>query len=191
MLSAHLGGGIVMIEMIVDSIRASLANQQRVLILKTRIDDRYLPVWIGPAEADAIAIRLQKVAVPRPLTHDLLGSVISALGAALGFIVICDLRQDVFYAKLSLNINGKVLEVDCRPSDAIALAVGVQAPIYVEESVLDKAGFTMDRESGRPTAMDAEARNSGKVSEEELKGLSVFRDFIEGLDMRDFDKGKK
>jgi len=180
-----------MIEMVVDSIRASLANHQRVVILKTKADERYLPVWIGPAEADAIAIKMQKVTVPRPLTHDLLSSVIGALGAVLDFIVVCDLRQDVFYAKLALRVNDKVMEVDSRPSDAIALAVRAQAPIYVEESVLNKAGFTMDQESGRPMAVDPGIQKGGKVSEEEMKGLSAFLDFIEGLDMQDFDKGKK
>ena len=180
-----------MVEMVADSIRASLANHQRVVVLKAKDDERYLPVWIGPAEADAIAIKMQKVTVPRPLTHDLLSSVISALGAVLDFIVVCDLRQDVFYARLALRIDGKVVDIDSRPSDAIALAVRAQAPIYVEEAVLNKAGFTMDQESGKPMAVDPGARKGGKVSDEEMKGLSAFLDFIEGLDWQDFDKGRK
>lgn len=178
-----------MIEVVVDSIRASLVNKQRVVILKSKADDRYLPIWIGPNEADAIAIKLRKVSVPRPLTHDLLASTLAAVGAVLDFIVVTNLNQDTFYAKLSLTIDHKVVEVDSRPSDAIALAVRVQAPIFVEEAVLDKAGFTMDPDSVNP-ALPGEMRKE-KVTEEELKRLSAFREFIEGLDLQDFDKGKK
>ena len=110
-------------EMVIDSIRVSLMNYQRVVILKEKESDRYLPIWIGPAEADAIAVKLQDVSVPRPLTHDLLRSVIKDLGAGLTHITVCDLQNDTFYAKISLQIDGRTLEVDSRPSDAIALAV--------------------------------------------------------------------
>lgn len=180
-----------MVEMVVDSIRASLTNHQRVVILKTKAGDRYLPVWIGPAEADAIAIKLQNVVVPRPLTHDLLSSIVKALGAVLEFIVICDLRQDVFYAKLNLHVGSNALDIDSRPSDAIALALRVQAPIYVEESVLRKAGFTLGQENGRPMPLDAGGHRAVKMSEEDLKGLAAFRDFINSLDMQGFDEGTK
>ena len=109
--------------MIIDSIRVSVLNYQRVVILKEKSAERYLPIWIGPAEADAIAVKLQEVKVPRPLTHDLLGSVISVLGAGVRSIVVCDLQNDTFFAKIVLTINGMDVEVDSRPSDAIALAV--------------------------------------------------------------------
>ena len=112
-----------MMEMIIDSIRVSVLNYQRVVILKEKSAERYLPIWIGPAEADAIAVKLQEVKVPRPLTHDLLGSVISVLGAGISSIVVCDLQNDTFFAKIMLAFNGKEIEVDSRPSDAIALAV--------------------------------------------------------------------
>jgi hypothetical protein len=113
-----------MVEMIVDSIRVSMLNYQRVVILKEKSSERYLPIWIGPAEADAIAVKLQGVAVPRPLTHDLLRSVIVNLGASVNSIVVCDLRNDTFFAKIILSLDGKQMEIDSRPSDAIALAVG-------------------------------------------------------------------
>ena len=113
-----------MLEMVIDSIRVSLMNYQRVVVLKQRGSDRFLPIWIGSPEADAIAVKLQDVAVPRPLTHDLLGSVISTLGASVDHVVVTDLTNDTFYAKLVLSLTGGgQTEVDCRPSDAIAVAV--------------------------------------------------------------------
>ena len=181
-----------MIEMVIDSIRVSLMNYQRVVILKEKMADRYLPIWIGPAEADAIAVKLQGVNVPRPLTHDLIRSIIDTLGASINSIVVSDLKNDTFYAKIALDIDGGQLEVDSRPSDALALAVRVEAPIYVDESVLDKAGILLDKETGKPIFEDSEKvdKEGKKVSDEELKKLSAFRDFIDTLDWEDFDKRK-
>ena len=121
-----------MIEMVIDSIRVSLMNNQRVIMLKEKAAERYLPIWIGPAEADAIAVKLQGVAVPRLLTHDLLYSIIDALGATINFILLSDLKSDTFYAKIVLNTHGGQMEVDSRPSDALALAVRAGVPIYAE-----------------------------------------------------------
>jgi len=184
----------MMIEMTIDSIRVSLMNYQRVVILKERMAERYLPIWIGPAEADAIAVRLQGVAVPRPLTHDLLHSVIDALGATINSIIVSDLKNDTFYAKIILNVDGGQLEVDSRPSDALALAVRAEVPIYAEETVLDKASILLDKETGKPIYEEGEenvARGKGeKVSEEEMRRLSAFQDFINTLDLEDFDKRK-
>ena len=113
-----------MLEMVIDSIRVSLMNYQRVVILKERAADRYLPIWIGSPEADAIAVKLQDVDVPRPLTHDLLSSVITELGAAVDYVIVSDLTDDTFFAKLVMNSpDGPQHLVDCRPSDAIAIAV--------------------------------------------------------------------
>jgi hypothetical protein len=181
-----------MIEMTIDSIRVSLMNYQRVVILKEKVADRYLPIWIGPAEADAIAVKLQGVNVPRPLTHDLLRAVVDALGATVNSVVVCDLKNDTFYAKIILNVDGGRMEVDSRPSDALALAVRVEAPIFVEESVLDKAGILLDKETGKPLAEeDKELEGKGKgVSEDEIKRMSAFRAFIDTLDLSDFDKRK-
>jgi len=176
------------IEMNVDSIRMSLMNYQRVVILKEKEAERYLPIWIGPAEADSIAVKLQDVSVPRPLTHDLLRSVIDALGAAVVSIIVCDLRNDTFYAKIILSLDGENVEVDSRPSDAIALAVRVGIPIYAEESVLDKAGILLDKESGKPLPATREGGVNAKVSEEELKRMSAFVDFIDTLNLEDLDK---
>jgi bifunctional DNase/RNase len=181
-----------MIEMVIDSIRVSLMNYQRVVILKEKTADRYLPIWIGPSEADAIAVKLQGVAVQRPLTHDLLRSVIDTLGAKVNFITVTDLKNDTFFARITLDVNGGQLEVDSRPSDALALAVRVEVPIYVDESVLDKAGILLDKETGKPVFEEGERtdKEGKKVSEEELNRLSAFRDFIDTLDWEDFDKRK-
>jgi len=181
-----------MIEMSVDSIRVSVMNSQRVVILKETKADRYLPIWIGPAEADAIAIKLQGVSVPRPLTHDLLHSVISTLGAKIKSILVNDLQNDTFYAKISFDFNGKELEIDSRPSDAIAIAVRAKAPIFANEEVLEKAGIIFDQETGKPVASAQAGKHDDKkeVSEEELRKLSAFTDFINTLDLKDLGKGK-
>jgi bifunctional DNase/RNase len=183
-------GGLIMVEMTIDSIRVSLMNYQRVVILKEKVAERYLPIWIGPAEADAIAVRLQGVNVPRPLTHDLLCSIIDTLGATVNSIIVCDLKNDTFYAKVVLNVNGSKLEIDSRPSDALALAVRTEVPIYTEETVLDKAGVILDKETGKPLIDDTISTKDRQVSEEEIQRMSAFYDFINTLDLEDFDKHK-
>ena len=178
-----------MIEMSIEGIRVSLMNYQRVVILKEKEADRYLPIWIGPAEADAITVRLQDVAVARPLTHDLLRDVMEKLGAQVECVVVNDLEDDTFFARIMISFNGEQIEIDSRPSDAIALAVRVQVPIYAEDTVLDKAGVRLDKE-GQPLEAAAHQETISKVNEEELQRMSAFRDFIEGLDLDDFDKRK-
>ena len=175
-----------MIEMSIESIRVSLMNYQRVVILKEKESDRYLPIWIGPAEADAIAVRLQDVSVARPLTHDLLRSIIDQLGATVAYIVVNDLSNDTFFARVILDVDGRSVEIDSRPSDAIALAVRARVPIFAEENVLEKAGVLLDENEKQ--AVEPEV--SPEVREEELKKMSAFRDFIESLDLDDFDKRK-
>ena len=181
-----------MIEMTIDSIRVSLMNYQRVVMLKEKAAERYLPIWIGPAEADAIAVKLQGVTVPRPLTHDLLGTVIKTLGATINSIIVSDLRNDTFYAKIIFDVDGRQMEIDSRPSDALALAVRAEVPIYTEEAVLDKAGILLDKETGKPFQQEREKGEAGdkEVSEEELKKMSAFYDFINTLDLEDFNKRK-
>ncbi len=183
-----------MIEMLIDSIRVSLANAQRVVILKEKSAERYLPIWIGSAEADSIALKLQDVSVPRPLTHDLLRSVIVSLGASVNSIIVHELVDDTFYAKIILEVDGKRLEVDSRPSDAIALAVRTRVPIYAADTVLDKAGILLDKETGKPiiasSAQGASDKGSAKVDETELRRLSAYKDFVEQLNLDDLGKSK-
>ena len=115
---------------------------EHVLILKEIKGNRYLPIWIGPSEADNITVKLQYVDVPRPLTHDYLCGIIDALGATVENIVISKLEKDCFYAITRLGCDGGLIEVDCRPSDAIAVAVRMMAPIYTTEEVLEKTAIT-------------------------------------------------
>ena len=176
-------------EVVIDSIRVSLMNYQRVVILKEKSADMFLPIWIGPAEADSIAVKLQDVSVPRPLTHDLLNLVITTLGGAVSHIVVSELLNDTFYAKIFIDLNGSNFEVDSRPSDAIALAVRVSAPIYVEDEVMQKAAVALDSETGKPIiGGEPEEKAVPKMTEDELQRLSAFKEFIGGLDLEDFEK---
>ena len=177
-----------MVELTIESIRVSLMNYQRVVILKEKEADRYLPIWIGPAEADAIAVRLQDVAVARPLTHDLLRSIIDSLGATVEYVLVNDLSNDTFFARIMLQVDGRSLEIDSRPSDAIALAVRAQVPIFADESVLEKAGVRLDQEGALEGLAEDTLEAPKEVSPEELEKLSPFRDVIEGLDLDEFGK---
>ncbi|HUT96967.1 MAG TPA: bifunctional nuclease domain-containing protein [Dehalococcoidales bacterium] len=143
------------IEMVIDSIRVSLMNYQQVVILKEKEGERHLPCWIGPAEADAIAVKMQDVYVPRPLTHDFCLAIVHAFKGTVKHVIISDLKNDTFYAKVVLESGGKQTEIDCRPSDALAVAVRVDAPIFADEKVLDIAGVFMNEE-GKPTELPPE-----------------------------------
>jgi len=178
-----------MIEMVVESVRVNLQTYQRVVVLKEKDSDRYLPIWIGNNEADAIVIQLQNVKVPRPQTHDLLTSVIAHLGAKVTNILVNDLSEDVFYARIVLDFDGRHVEIDSRPSDAIALAVRVKAPIFVEESVLEKASITIDAQTEEKLEAElSKSTDKAPLSDEEMKKLSAFRDFINTLDLDDLGK---
>ena len=133
-----------MVEMTVESVRINLQTSQRVVILKTTKQERYLFIWIAHTEAYAIAIELQGTSSQRPLTHDLLKNVIEELGAKIESVVISDLIDDIFYARIILDVSGRHVEIDSRPSDAIALAVRPKTSIFVEESVLERAGVDLE-----------------------------------------------
>lgn len=173
-------------EMTIESVRLSLMNYQRVVVLREKGSDRYLPIWIGPAEADAIAVRLQDVAVSRPLTHDLLKNLIEQVGGRVVYIVVNDLANDTFFARIVMEIGGENVEIDSRPSDALALAVRAEVPIYAEEAVLDSAGVTLDEEAeGGEEGVSSRPRPADPA---EIERLGAFKDFIEGLDLSDFDE---
>ena len=165
-----------MIQVEIESVRMSLLTQHRLVVLKDMKNERFLPIWIGPFEADAITVELQGVQVARPLTHDLLRSVITAVGLRVNYILVNDLRNETFYARIIMDHDGKTLEVDARPSDAIALAVRVSAPIFVAESVMEAASVTPQ-----------EGIDLTELSEEEENRLSVFSEFLETLDLDDLD----
>jgi bifunctional DNase/RNase len=172
-----------MVEMTVESVRINLATQQRVVILKATKQERYLFIWIAHAEAYAIAVELQGTTSPRPLTHDLLKNVIGELGAKLVSIVISDLIDEIFYARLILDVDGRHVEIDSRPSDAIALAVRAKTPIFVEESVLERAGVTLEQsEEQQSTRAKPEPK---RERDQEKDNLDAYRDFINSLDVLD------
>ena len=167
-----------MIEVTIDSIRVSLMTQHRVVVLKETDSDRYLPIWIGPFEADAITIQLQGVQVPRPLTHDLLKSFIRELGVKVSHVLVSELRNDTFFARIVVDVDGKSMEIDSRPSDAVALAVRVGAPIFVSEQVMSLASITPEEDITADTEMEA-------TTSQEAESLAAFRDFVESLDLDD------
>ncbi len=177
-----------MIETVVESIRVSLVTQHRVVILKEVHGDRHLPIWIGAYEAEAIAMELQGVVAARPLPYDLIKAIVGDLGGAVDRIVVTELSQDIYYARIIIQQNGRAVEVDSRPSDAIAIAVRARVPILVDEAVMERAGVTLgegdadDDESALP-----EGQSGERIGEEQL---SVFRDFINTLDLDDFDRKK-
>jgi len=175
----------MLVEMVVESVRVNLQTYHRVVVLKEKESDRHLPIWIGNNEADAIVIQLQNVPVPRPQTHDLLKAVIAELGAKVSRVVVSDLADDVFYARIVIDMDGRHVEIDSRPSDAIALAVRVKSPIFVEDAVLEKAGVTLTAE-GEPVEEQPKSQAPGRAGgagneEEERKKLSPFVDFINEL----------
>lgn len=173
-----------MIEVVIDSIRVSLMSQHRLVILKDINQDRYIPIWIGPFEAEAITIELQDVPPPRPLTHDLIKSIIQELGGRVVHVLVSDLRNDVFYARIVVEIDGRQVEIDSRSSDAIAVAVRVKVPIFVADTVMEKAAIEPDEDVeheliiGSDNPEDPVSR--GSVDEGKL---SAFADFVNSLDL--------
>lgn len=163
-----------MIEVVIDSIRISLISQQRIVMLRDIDGERQLPIWIGPCEAEAITVELQDTEVARPLTHDLLRNVISEMNGKISHIEVNELKKAVFHARLHVDVNGERVEIDCRPSDAIALAVRVKAPIFVSEEVMKEAGILPEPDIVEANDQEAEAAD-----------LDAFRDFVDTLDVED------
>lgn len=175
--------GNIMIEVTIDSIRVSLMSQHRIVVLKEESGARFLPIWIGPFEADAITLQLQGIDAPRPLTHDLLKTVIETLGGEVLHIVISGLEKNTYFARIVLDVDGDTVEVDSRPSDAIALGVRVNAPIYVADEVMEQAGLKPEEEISLEGAAPNRSSQRAVTEEEEEEDLGVFTDFVEGLDL--------
>lgn len=132
------------IEMVIDSINVALIDYQRAVILKEKSGERYLPMWIGATEADAIVAGLQSAPVSEPLTHDFVRSIINSLGAVLKYVIVYELKGETYHAKVLVEREGNAIEIDCRPSDAFATAIRVDAPIFIAEEILIKSGVTVD-----------------------------------------------
>lgn len=162
-----------MIECIIDSIRVSLTNQDRITVLKEKEAERYLPIWMGVPETDSITIALQGVAIARPITHDLLISIMNALDIHLESCEITNLENDTFYANLVLDQNGIKKIIDSRPSDAIALAIRAKAPIFVDEDILDAVGIRPEDVLPQTPEEEQEEDSSDLDSD-----LDIFEDFL-------------
>lgn len=183
-----------MIRVVVDSIRVSLLTQHRVVVLRETDSKRYLPIWIGPFEADAIAMAIQGHEPQRPMTHDLLKSMIGELDGQMAHILVSDIQDNTFFARIVIEQRGRTIEVDARPSDAIALAVRTEVPIFVEAHVLDQAGvfFDEDEQPGadlQPQEPGAEPEQEGPEPELNDDSMSIFRNFINTLDLDNPPKG--
>ena len=177
-----------MVEVVIDSIRVSLISQQRIVILREVDADRYLPIWIGIYEAEAIALALQDVEVARPLTWDLLKNIFSILDAHILRVEVTSLHDDTYYGNIVAEIDGRKLDIDSRPSDAIALAVRAHVPILVSRPILDSVGVVPEQDL-QEASIDKGLPAEAPASEINEANLSVFKDFIENLDIDDEDKG--
>ncbi|HKW06497.1 MAG TPA: bifunctional nuclease family protein [Candidatus Dormibacteraeota bacterium] len=166
-----------LIEVSVDSIRIHMPTAQHLVILKEKEADRYLPIWIGSSEAQAIATKISGNTLGRPLTHDLMASFCSDLGISIKRIVVTKLADQVYYARLYVKQNGRDLDFDARPSDAIALAVRVECPIFVASEVMESAGIVPEADE---LDGDKEKVENTVVDDERL---AVFRDFVNSLDL--------
>jgi len=151
-------------EMTVDSIRVSAMNDQRVLILKEKGKNRYLPIWIGPAEGDAIAVKLHEVPLSRPQTHDFACAAITALGGSLESVVIHTLESDTFHARVIIGTKEGQQEIDCRPSDGMAMAVRTGAPILAAEEILDRAGVVLEELQSQSSERPSEGMSDEQAS---------------------------
>ena len=178
-----------MIQVKIDSVRISLMTQNRVVVLREIDSQRYLPIWIGAAEADAITLKLQNIQVERPLTHDLLMNTIKTLDATVEAVYIKELKDDIFFAEIVLIRHGLKIGIDARPSDAIALAVRAEVPIYIDEAVLEVAGREpeMDLSASILSQLDA-AAGSSTDDEVKIEDLGAFAEFIEGLNLDDLSQ---
>ena len=183
-----------MIEVTIDSVRVNLMSPQRLVILREVGADRYLPIWVGQYEAEAITVALQEVEMIRPLTHDLLKNVFNTLNAKIKRIEIVSLKEDIFYGNIVAEVNGQETNVDSRPSDAIALAVRAHVPILVDENVIKNAGITpevdVEAAPGSGARRGSPAKSAPPVGEVSKERLSVFEDFLGKLDLDKLDKDK-
>jgi bifunctional DNase/RNase len=180
-----------MIEVQIDSVRVHLMTPQRLVVLKQKQSERYLPIWVGPYEAEAITVALQEVEMSRPLTHDLLKNVFNAFNAHIIRIEIVKLQNDIFYGNIVAEVDGKEVHVDSRPSDAIALSVRAHVPILVHPSVMDEAGIMPEDDMPEGDEQMPEMNEPAPLSQEGVERLSVFEDFLGKLNLDKLDDKDK
>lgn len=180
-----------MIEVQIDSVRVHLMTPQRLVVLKQMDSERYLPIWVGPYEAEAITIALQEVEMIRPLTHDLLKNVFGAFNARILRIEIVKLQEEIFYGNIVAEVNGTEVSVDSRPSDAIALSVRAHVPILVHPSVMEAAGIIPEPDMPEEEGSQPERSEPAPLTKEGAERLSIFEDFLEKLDLDEPGDGDK
>lgn len=183
-----------LVEMQIESVRVHMLSNRHVVILKDPDGDRYLPIWIGAWEASAIAMRLQGLAAERPLTHDLFAAALDRLGVRVERVVISELSDETYHARIHLEREGVQVEVDARPSDALALAVRAEVPIFAAEDVLAQAALAADpdEEAGDDEGADDEGEGGERTRRRRVPlesvgdapadpRLDMFRDFVNSL----------
>ncbi|MDQ2682801.1 MAG: bifunctional nuclease family protein [Chloroflexota bacterium] len=179
-----------MIEAIVDSIRINVLDRSRILLLRELAGDRHLPIWIGEFEAHAIVLEMQGTTPQRPMPYDLMMNMVQDLDARVIRVVVNDLSHDIYYARVVLQRGGDIIELDSRPSDAVAIAVRAGCPIFVDDTVMDRAGVSIEdedeiEEGALPDARSEEPTHRNEAEEE---GLNIFRDFINTIEFDDRDQ---
>jgi uncharacterized protein len=174
-----------LVEMVVESVRVHMLSSRHVVILKESEHDRYLPIWIGPWEASAIAMKLQGLTADRPLTHDLFASALENLGVRVDRVVISTLAEETYHARLHLERDGTFFEIDSRPSDALALAVRTGGRIFASEAVLEQAALGGDASGGEESGDVVPEGSPLESTGEKIVDprLDVFRDFVNSLDV--------
>jgi bifunctional DNase/RNase len=187
-----------LVEMEIESVRVHMLSNRHVVILKDPVGDRYLPIWIGAWEASAIAMRLQGLQAERPLTHDLFAAALERLGVHVERVVISELADETYHARIHMERDGFQVEVDARPSDALALAVRAEVQIFAAEDVLaqaalnadpdEEAGGEDDAEEGDPEGGERRQRRARPIENVGGEGpvdprLDMFRDFINSLEV--------
>ncbi len=160
-------------EMVIYGVSFDMVGKQPIVLLKTSEGNKFLPIWIGHPEAAAILMKLQGAATPRPMTHDLVTDMLSHLEARVTRIAVTELRDNTFYAMITLQVNGGEIEIDSRPSDAIALAVRADAPIFAADAVIEESAIEFEHED---------------VDEDAI--VEEFRKFLEDVSPEDFTQGE-
>jgi bifunctional DNase/RNase len=185
-----------LVEVVIDTIRVSLMSPQRIVMLREKNTDRYLPIWVGLNEAEAITIALQEVEVIRPLTHDLLKNLFTIFNALLVRVEIQSIKEDIYYGNIVAELDGKTINIDSRSSDAIALAVRAHIPIMVFASVMDTASIHPEPDLQQDIHLEPFEKSDPEVgaglvpaqepppvaSAADQERLSIFDDFLDKLD---------
>lgn len=156
-------------EMVIYGVSFDMVGKQPIVLLKTMNGNKFLPIWIGHAEAAAILMKLQGAESPRPMTHDLLNDVVGELNAQITRITVTELKENTFYALITLRVSQSEIEVDSRPSDALALAVRTNAPIFAADKVIEESGIEFEGESEDTEAV-----------------VDKFKEFLDSVSPEDF-----